>query len=172
MNTQSQRAFVLSECFTLTLGGTVQRGNVYVPGLSESARKPVQITLREELEALRERYTLQVTEPAHTENIVRLSATMSEKHKAVLFNGRFRIGNAQKALNLHLKYMWCLGLVEMPPHCPIDAVVLRHVPEFEHIKWTQLDDIDRYSAIISAAKRRAGGRALAIWELELWNGET
>ena len=41
-------------------------------------------------------------------NIVALSEGLSEDHADILAGKRFRVGTAQKALNLYLKYLWCL----------------------------------------------------------------
>jgi hypothetical protein len=47
-----------------------------------------------------------------------------------------RIGLAQKALNLYLKYLWCLGEIHEPPHCPLDSIVLGQVPGCKDVRWT------------------------------------
>lgn len=56
-------------------------------------------------------YCEAVAEEHHIKNIVSLSEKLSKEHAGALVNGRFRIGVAQKALNLYLKYLWCLGKV-------------------------------------------------------------
>ena len=87
--------------------------------------------------------------------------------------GRFRIGRAQKALNLYLKYLWAFGWIPPPPHCPFDSVVLRELslPKKHDIPWTKMDDVDVYRAWIEAAKRKAKtcGLCLPRWEVKTWN---
>lgn len=46
----------------------------------------------------------------------------------------FRIGSAQKALNLYRKYLWCLGYIPFPPHCPFDATIIDQLPVCQKIK--------------------------------------
>ncbi len=65
--------------------------------------------------------------------------------------------------------MWCLGRIAIPPHCPIDAVVLKQVPDYKGDGWTKLDSIDEYKDIIYKVKARAGNMKLAKWELEYYN---
>jgi hypothetical protein len=82
---------------------------------------------------------------------------------------RFRIGSAQKALNLYLKYLWCLGLIARPPHCPFDYRILAKLPTC-NVKWTQLDSIVKYKEIVGEAEQLAKGKRLSLadWELEEW----
>lgn len=127
MNSE-QFDYLKSELFSLTLMGTVQRGKLYQKDSSEHQRKAFRRALRFELERLAEQYRGVVSERRHFANIERLSRTLSGKHAKALSGKRFRIGSAQKALNLYLKYMWCLGHIPIPPHCPFDARVLSKVP--------------------------------------------
>lgn len=80
-----------------------------------------------------------------------------------------RIGAAQKALNLYLKHLWCLGEIPEPPHCPIDAVVLGKVPVCDKVRWTLMKTIEEYRDVIEKAKKAAKGVPLAQWELSLYN---
>lgn len=61
------------------------------------------------------------------------AASLSSEYVSVLADGRMKIGHAQKALNLYLKYMWCAGWVREPPHCPFDRIVLQFVPECKNM---------------------------------------
>jgi hypothetical protein len=85
-----------------------------------------------------------------------------------LKNGRFRIGIAQKALNLYLKYLWCVGLIPMPPHCPFDSSIIGHLPECMNFNWTAIDSIDDYQKLVNSARKKADDKPIAEWELELW----
>jgi hypothetical protein len=70
------------------------------------------------------RYALPVDEVQHCEAIKRISETVSQRCGDCLVNGRLQYGAAQKAFNLYLKFLWRLGKAAMPPHCPVDSVVL------------------------------------------------
>ena len=170
MNTKHKKEFIYRELFSATLGATVQRSRIYAEDVPEKVRNKFKKLLREELESLLPQYESEVSEEQHTSNIETLAKNISNQCSTSLSNGRFRIGSAQKALNLYLKYMWCIGQIECPPHCPIDAIVLRNIPDCSGIKWTILDSISEYKEIIKKAKQVASTKPLPQWELELWNG--
>ncbi len=79
----------------------------------------------------------------------------------------YRIGHAQKTLNLVLKYRWCLGLVPEPPHCPIDRIVLSKTTLANKLNWTEMDRIEEYDEAIRAVRvcAQATGQSIARWEL-------
>ncbi len=164
-----QKAFLRREVFSLTLNATAQRSQLYRPNTPEVLRLPLQKSLRTALDEMADSYLDAVAEVTHVANIERLANELSAKHPEILVGKRFRIGTAQKALNLYLKYLWCLREVAEPPHCPIDAVVLRYVPTCREVRWTKLDSIEEYRHIIASAKIAAEGASLARWELALYS---
>jgi hypothetical protein len=168
MNSE-QFNYLKSELFSLTLMGTVQRGKLYKKDSTDTQRMAFRRDLRLELERLAEKYRTLVSERHHLANIERLAKTLSDKHPKALSGKRFRVGSAQKALNLYLKYMWCLGQIPVPPHCPFDARVLARVPGCREVRWTQLDNVGEYEQIVQCAKVAAGNLTLAEWELRLYN---
>lgn len=166
---QRQSEFLDAELFQLTLAAATQRGRVYRPALSESDRHPVHETLRELLWTLSPQYeTGPVSDPRHTANIEHIVRTTTQRHARVLRDGTFRIGSAQKALNLHLKYRWCRGEIPEPPHCPFDALILSRIPGWRTRSWTAIDSMNDYLDLVAAAHGVAqsqGRRSLAEWEL-------
>ncbi len=164
-----QEQFLKDEFFSLTLMATVQRADVYIAGAAEKERKAFQTALRSRLEELATAYREEVPEEAHIRNILGLSSALSSSHAKVLREGRFRIGPAQKALNLYLKYLWCLGKIPAPPHCPFDSRVISKLPQYTGPNWTALDSELEYRALVKAAKTKAQGLSLATWELQTYN---
>jgi hypothetical protein len=164
-----QEQFLRDEIFSLTLMATVGRANVYTPGLSERERKTFQSTLRSQLEEIVKEYATEVSENAHIQNILRLSTYLTTTHANVMQGGRFRIGTAQKALNLYLKYVWCLGKIPAPPHCPFDFQIIARLPAYTGPNWTVLDSENDYRTLVTAAKARTQGVSLAVWELQTYN---
>lgn len=77
----------------------------------------------------------------------------------------YTIGNAQKLLNLQLKYFWCAGLAPRPPHCPVDRIILSHTRLRDSVAWTRIDDIQEYHTAIDAIQETAGDMHIADWEL-------
>ncbi|MCX5658550.1 MAG: hypothetical protein NTW19_02365 [Planctomycetota bacterium] len=167
---EHQDRFLADEFFSLTLMGTVQRAGVYNAGLTDSERKRFQSALRSQLEQVALQYQRQVPEEDHIRNILELSQRLTADHAAVLRENRFRIGSAQKALNLYLKYLWCIGKIPAPPHCPFDSQVIKtHRAAYSGPSWTELDDEVHYRSLVRAAKTKANGSILAAWELHMYN---
>ena len=167
--TPEQQIFIEEELYSMTLMATVQRGNIYRVGVSEKDRGCLRIALQKELANLLQFYQSDVLDSVHITNVESLSNKLSDSYNNILADSRFRIGSAQKALNLYLKYMWCIGLIPRPPHCPFDSVVLSRIPGCENMKWTQIDLVSDYNFIVERAKVVAGNVSLAEWELQLYN---
>src|SRR5262249_10484866 len=70
--------------------------------------------------------------------------------------------------NLYLKYLWCFKRIGMPPHCPIDGVVLTAAGIDG--SWTASDSEDEYLSWIAVIRRQAEakGLSLAEWEHRVW----
>ena len=148
---------------------TVQRARVYRPKAPERTRRTFQGALRSKLEEVARLYEKEVEEETHIGNIVELSRSLTRAHKDILNSGRFRIGTAQKALNLYLKYLWCLGKIPRPPHCPFDFQIIAKLSEYKGPKWTALDLEKDYRNLVAAARAKARDVPLAVWELQTYN---
>lgn len=102
-------------------------------------------------------YQRPVCHGAHVAAIEHVVKEMSCRHGSILLCGKFRIGVAQKALNLFLKYAWALGMIPVPPpHCPFDSVVLAALPDSAKCgkcrNWTLMDSMACYEMWVAAAK--------------------
>jgi hypothetical protein len=169
LQTESHKEQFLSVViFGITLAGTSQRGNLYRREATTDERNQFRLALRRWLENAAEQYRAPVTDDHHIANIDNLAKTLSKQQARALNGSRFRIGSAQKALNLYLKMLWCLERIPMPPHCPFDRIVLSHVPGCEGLNWTQLDSLSDYEHIVQCARSVANGVPLAEWELHLY----
>jgi hypothetical protein len=160
--------FLTDVAFGITLAGTAQRSKLYRRESTADERNRFRLALRCTLESLAQQYRTRVTDARHVANIKDLARTLSKRHPDALNGARFRIGPAQKALNLYLKMLWCLDRIPTPPHCPFDRIVLSHVPGCERVNWTQLDSLPEYERIVRCARSAANGVALADWELHLY----
>ena len=138
---------------------------VYAPNADTELVRDVVATL---VTSMAVDYRKPVTGMRHMENIVALADLTSSIIGKHLYNGRFRIGTAQKALNLYLKYLWCADLVALPPHCPIDYRILQ-LAGVTGVKWTTVDDIDQYAGWIERIRTVAGHQPIPMWELGVWN---
>lgn len=171
-----KKKFLIDQAMVNSIGAAFQHAGVYVQGLKDNdERKDVlRKALAKELQSLVATYANAVTEEAHYQNIVSLADTLTRQFKdsGILRNGRFRIGIAQKALNLYLKYLWYLGDIPTPPHCPIDRRIIDKLNlnwrERGNYDWTKLDDIEKYKTLIQNCKDKAGSASVAEWELKEW----
>jgi hypothetical protein len=70
---------------------------------------------------------------------------------------------------LYLKYLWCIGLIPEPPHCPFDSIIISHLPKSSAKNWTALDNIGDYLCLVRAAQNVAQDKTLSQWELLQWS---
>jgi len=163
----SKLKFLRREFFTLAWGASVQHNPTYI----ESAIKVEIDKFRDAMflylaDRIEPRYQQKVAEDQHFSNLEALMEYAAGIGGNVLKDRRYKSANAQKLLNLYLKYLWCAGLVETPPHCPIDRIVLsiKRLPG----NWTEMVTIEDYREKVSQLQELVGG-ALATWELESYS---
>ena len=104
--------------------------------------------------------------------IKKFSSDVTNRFKKILDKKKFRVGNAQKFLNLYWKVAWLSKRTSIKPiHCPFDSIIMRKLPKNVRVPWTQFDTIEEYKALVEAAKETAGKkRTIADWEMEIyWN---
>lgn len=128
------------------------------------------LALSNQLRRHLEKYNAVVSDKEHCLTITQICESMSSEFAAILRNGRLRIGTVQKALNLYLKTVWCMGLISVePPHCPVDGTILGKAKIVG--KWTELDSIKQYMEWIEKIRSQARSRgfdSLSEWELIFW----
>ncbi len=162
----AQWRFVHSEILTMSMIAAFAHVGVYASGTTDEERRDLQKTLKRELRRLSDQYRNRLSDDQHLENIKTLATTITNEHRPILKDGVFRIGPAQKVLNLYLKYLWCFDRIAEPPHCPLDARILAKAPELSEKRWTRLDSADEYIKCIHALRKIAGAESLAQWECE------
>ena len=91
---------------------------------------------------------------------------MSQAFSHVLVGDRLRYGTSQKAFNLYLKYLWRLGQIPSPPHCPVDRIVLANAGIDG--TWTESDSEGEYRKWIAVLRSKANPLSLAEWEYRIW----
>ena len=135
-------------------------------------RKEFRGALQRCLSSLLKEYRAErVSEARHVANIEVLSRGLSKRYGGILKCGEFRIGAAQKALNLYLKYAWARGIIPEPPHCPIDSIVLDNIkrcpksascPICHCVTWTKMRTGEEYRHFIEKAREKASGQSLTV----------
>lgn len=112
------------------------------------------------------RYTMTVGDSEHNAAIRNISDGLSRRFAPILKDQRLRYGTSQKAFNLYLKFLWRMGKIRTPPHCPVDSIVLSAAGIIG--SWTQNDSEQEYIRWIDALKKKANPLCLSDWEYEVW----
>ena len=175
--------FLRREFQMLSWNGSVQNNPTYVKkevsenrGVYENKRKKFKEWLCDycDKELLPMYESQEVSESVHYQNIKKLkNKAKSYPYNEILLNGKYKIGTAQKFLNLQLKYLWCAGMSKKPPHCPIDSTILGHV-RWTGKSWTNWTSILEYKAAIgdiTVTTNSEGWDNIADWELCVFNKE-
>jgi len=117
--------FINNEVLTLTILGGLGRGYpVYQTGIQENDKNDFKIFLREQLHQYNKKYRNSISGKQYIENIKEFVQDITNKYGKILKDNKFRVGRAQKLLNLYLKYLWVLGKIPNPPHCPFDRKII------------------------------------------------
>jgi hypothetical protein len=153
---------------TMSIFAALGRSNTYSASATEQEKNAFRSALRKKLDELSKAYITAVSDETHLSNITNLSDDLTAEFSRCLERGRLRIGIAQKALNLYLKYLWCANLIVRPPHCPFDSIVIRRFPDCRDLSWTSIDSMEEYNRLVNAAKQLSQEQNIAQWELEIW----
>ena len=169
--TNDRRRFLSYELGLLTLKAALSTRDdkypVYDKGTKIWQRSQAKKVLREWLAVIEEKYSKSgITEAEHVAFIAEVSEKLSNQLAHCLHDGRFRVGVAQKLVNVHLKYLWTAGFCPEPPHCPIDGII-RDAAGIGYL-WTRSDSIEEYKEAIADLKTISETKdlTLAQWELE------
>lgn len=169
VQTEDQKRFIVYELGLLTINATLStRGKnnpVYESSVKSHQKSKPKKAIRNVLSDLEQKYIKSPSSEEHTKYIADTAARLTKDIGKYLHNNRFRIGIAQKLINLHLKYLWCSGVIQEPPHCPIDGII-RDAANLEY-NWIISDDIEDYKAAIESLNQISQTRneTLAQWEL-------
>ena len=166
---QEKWDFLDEEFLASSIRGAFGHAGIYLGKTPEKRHRELGVELRRLLRGYAKAYESDVSDETHCKNIRELADKLSQRFEHALKDERFRIGVAQKVLNLYLKYLWCLGRIRPPPHCPFDSEVLRKVKVRE--SWTDLTDIEGYKLWVKKARSVAAATDsyLSEWELRVWN---
>jgi hypothetical protein len=168
MDTQDEAKslFLKKEFFNMAWNASVQRNLTYVKNASETERKKFKDSIHKFLKKLEPLDEKPIAESQHIENIKKLIQYAEEIGGQILYNGEFKVANAQKLINVYYKYLWCAGLCGMPVHCPVDRTVLE-IAGIHDKNWTDMRALQEYLEIIAKLKEIIGkGKPLAVWELK------
>ena len=168
-----QQRFLFDETAILAWAASVQRAKLYDSKIKPEDRNSVVFraaVLQYIEKILIPKYKSACTEADHIANIESLVHYATVAGKEILGDSGYKFGVAQKLLNLLLKYLWCLGHIAEPPHCPIDRIILNKTALKDRLNWTQIVTAKQYGSAIAAIQTVASkqGLTLAQWELKFY----
>ena len=174
MPSEDQKRFISYELGLLTIKAALSTRDkeftIYNKSIKSHQRKPVKKAIREVLDGIEKKYTPMISAEDHVKYISETANSLSEKVGKYLKDNRFRVGIAQKLINMHLKYLWCSNVIGEPPHCPIDGIIRDKVRQndanFDY-DWIKNDSIEEYKTAVTALETVANkqNRSVAQWEL-------
>lgn len=169
VNTKENKwIFIKNELFGMSWNASVQHNKVYLENIDTKSKSAFQFFIQKYIENnIISKYENEISENKHITIIKNLIDMIEESYSHILYNGKYKVGTAQKLLNLLLKYYWCIGLIGKPPHCPIDRIILLEVG-IRDINWTEIYSIEEYKNTIRNIKEKIGEKSLSDWELEIW----
>ena len=163
------------------IASAVVKNALYAPAATASNRHDAGVGWRQMLETIAAEYVEPASVEKYEADLVRLQAHMNRgfgqyfrqvRHPKFGYEPGFRISHAQKSLGLVLKHYWCLGLVAMPPECPVDRPVLVAARAGElNSKWTDVNSIAAHQFKMGFLAEAAAKEDLSIaeWELKTVN---
>lgn len=165
-NTQTK--FIKQELYILSWNASVQHNKIYNTECSASERSKFRKDIIDYIDSnIMPKYNSVLSEDAHYDNINLVKKYAEQIGLDVLSNKKYKIGTAQKLLNLSLKYFWCANWIKEPPHCPVDKIILDKVGI--KLSWTKIDSIEEYRRIINEMRVKINRNDLAKWELEIYS---
>lgn len=157
-----KETFLNNEIWILTFGAAFQRANIYKKNALAEQKGYFKTMTKAFIEdvVLNNYKTGKVSDEQHIENIKRISE-YSANFSKLFEKGKINFGIAQKMLNLYLKYQWSLGIIEEPPHFPVDRIIQEKlnkearqagIHSVELLPWTQFENEEHYLKVINCAR--------------------
>ncbi len=166
-----QNNFINNEIWILSFGGGFQRAEIYKDLIEEKIRSDFKNAIKEKVNNIIEEFYVgkNIDGEQHIDILVKVKTWIDSKFSHILLNDEIRFGVVQKLINLHLKYLWCLGHLPLPPHCPFDRIIISKLKIKKPPAWTKLNSVDEYRRLVEKAVIIAGERPIAEWELEVFS---
>lgn len=173
LNMTKEQEFIVNEIWILAWNASVQRAKLYKTDLSSEDRKASDFrssVISYIEEEIFQSYKNGCSEDQHYKNIESLimkANTIGSDGSDILGPDGYKYGVAQKLLNLAVKYLWCLGHIKEPPHCPVDRIVINKTKYKNKVNWTKIKEKEPYENVIEEIKELASAKNLtpAQWEL-------
>lgn len=167
-----EQEFIVHEIWILAWNASVQRAKLYKKGLSQKDRKASDFrsSVISYIEGeIFQSYKSGCSEEQHYSNIKSLIAKANTLGSGILGPDGYKYGVAQKLLNLAVKYLWCLGHIKEPPHCPVDRIVINKTKLKDKVSWTEIKEQKLYEDVIKEITVLASAKSLTLAQWELLN---
>jgi len=153
---------------------SVGRNSTYSTDIENSIKKQIHIFWKDKLKDYSKKYKENVSREVYINDVLTLKQNMNEKfpncfnHPKYKNDKGFRIAHAQKSLSVYLKHLWCLDLINEPPMCPIDNIILTKIGlKYPQNTWGHLNNKDEFlgksKGIVDFANR--DNLSVCMWEL-------
>ena len=157
------------------LNAALQHNKLYSPNLPTNTRNEIKALWSDQLQKISGLYKTQRSLSEYEKDIVELQKEMNKKYAQYFRSDHkggngFRISHSQKSISIYLKYLWCLKLIEIPPCCPVDSIVLK-LTDAEDKTWTFVNDIETHRNKFSYIEAKAKKTNLSVAEWEIRNFE-
>jgi len=170
MKLETKRKLKSEVCWAYTRTGAFQRSRIYTNKATDDLDK---IAFRNKVkdflyhEIFIKYWKKRISENKLLEIIDKL--IKHTKGSRCLEKGRLQFGNAQKFVNLYLKAMWIAGWGKVPPHFPVDRIIMQELRL--KYSWTNMGKTQYKNVIEKAKKVKNSSReypSLAIMEASIY----
>ncbi len=158
------------DAILMSIKVSLQHNKTYVENVSNKDRAMFRNAYASEVMKVAKMYNRSVSDVEHISNMRTIKSVIESGYSDLLFGGELKVGTIQKSLNLYLKYLWCLEEITVPPHCPIDSLILEQIKVYD--SWTKLNSFKTYMEWVMKLRnlsKSLGYSSIQDWECEVWN---
>jgi len=145
-----------------------QRNRLYAEKLAEEKRLQVRRTWENKLQQKYLKYKNEVPFKTFIKDVLGICKEMNKEFNSLGYFSEtgFRISHGQKSFSVYLKHLWCLGLIEKPPACPVDRRILKIAgAPADKQSWGKTNSIFEYARQVNYIKKAAGSDHISDWEV-------
>lgn len=139
----------IEKAISRAISAAAQHNPLYIDGISQYRRNPIRDFWAQKLIQIAEKYVAEQEVAVYETDILDLKQAMNDRYgKYFRINGDqtgFRISHSQKSISVFLKHLWCMGLIETPPLCPVDRIILGIAGHRNPVlPWTRVNTIEQH----------------------------
>lgn len=157
------------------IAAAVQHNKLYSENIQLTAKKKIRATWVIELTKIADKYKKPRTVSEFEDDFLSMQNIMNANYLEYFRSGHkagdgFRISHAQKSLSVYLKHLWCMGVIDTPPICPIDNVVLKLTEaRGSDATWTFVNCLEEHRKKFRFVQQMAAKAGMSVAEWEIFN---